>query len=30
MMLTGDRQLASDMQTWLGLCPFAKVSKPAS
>ena len=24
MMLTGDRQLAADMQTWLGLSPFAK------
>jgi DNA-binding HxlR family transcriptional regulator len=23
MMLTGDRQLASDMQVWLGLSPFA-------
>src|SRR3954454_435321 len=24
MMLTGDRQIASSMQTWLGLSPFAK------
>jgi hypothetical protein len=24
MKLTGDRKLASDMQTWLGLSPFAK------
>jgi hypothetical protein len=30
MMLTGDRQLASDMQAWLGLSPFAKVTKLAS
>ena len=30
MMLTGDRQLATDMQTWLGLSPFAKVRKLAS
>src|SRR3954466_11150819 len=30
MMLTGDRQLASDMQAWLGLRPFAKVCKLAS
>jgi DNA-binding HxlR family transcriptional regulator len=30
MMLTGDRQLAADMQTWLGLSPFAKELKHAS
>jgi DNA-binding HxlR family transcriptional regulator len=30
MMLTGDRRLASDMQAWLGLSPFAKVCKVAS
>ena len=30
MLLTGDRQLASDMQSWLGLSPFAKVTKLAS
>jgi DNA-binding HxlR family transcriptional regulator len=30
MMLTGDRQLAADMQTWLGLSPFAKERKLAS
>ncbi len=30
MILTGDRQLASDMQAWLGLSPFAKVTKLAS
>ncbi|HYK80401.1 MAG TPA: helix-turn-helix domain-containing protein [Micropepsaceae bacterium] len=30
MMLTGDRQLTGDMQTWLGLSPFAKVTKLAS
>jgi DNA-binding HxlR family transcriptional regulator len=30
MMLTGDRQLGSAMQIWLGLSPFAKVSKLAS
>lgn len=30
MMLTGDRQLASDMQAWLGLSPFAKQLKLAS
>jgi hypothetical protein len=24
LMLTGDRKLASSMQTWLGLSPFAK------
>jgi DNA-binding HxlR family transcriptional regulator len=29
MVLTGDRQLAADMQTWLGLSPFAKVRKLA-
>jgi DNA-binding HxlR family transcriptional regulator len=30
MMLTGDAQLKGDMQTWLGLSPFAKVQKLAS
>ena len=30
MMLTGDRQLASAMQSWLGLSPFAKEQKLAS
>jgi DNA-binding HxlR family transcriptional regulator len=30
MMLTGDRQLAADMQTWLGLSPFAKERKLAN
>jgi hypothetical protein len=30
MLLTGDRRLAADMQTWLGLSPFAKVRKLAS
>ena len=30
MFLTGDRQLATDMQTWLGLSPFAKERKLAS
>ena len=25
--LTGDRKLAADMQTWLGLSPFAKEKK---
>lgn len=30
MLLTGSKQLASAMQTWLGLSPFAKVSKLAS
>jgi len=30
MVLTGDRKLAADMQTWLGLSPFAKVQKLAS
>jgi hypothetical protein len=29
-MLTGDRQLAGDMQTWLGLSPFAQERKLAS
>ena len=29
MTLTGDRALASDMQAWLGLSPFAKVMKLA-
>lgn len=26
LLLTGDRQLASDMQAWLGLSPFAKTA----
>jgi len=30
LMLTGDRQLAADMQTWLGLSPFARERKLAS
>ena len=30
MLLTGDRKLASAMQTWLGLSPFAKERKLAS
>lgn len=30
MILTGDRKLASAMQTWLGLSPFAKEQKLAS
>lgn len=30
MMLTGNRQLASAMQVWLGLSPFAKEQKLAS
>jgi DNA-binding HxlR family transcriptional regulator len=30
MMLTGNRQLAGAMQTWLGLSPFAKEQKLAS
>ena len=30
MMLTGDRKLASDMQAWLGLSPFAKQTKLTS
>jgi hypothetical protein len=30
MMLTGDRQLAADMQTWLGLSPFARERELAS
>ncbi|MEP7084748.1 MAG: helix-turn-helix domain-containing protein [Betaproteobacteria bacterium] len=30
MILTGDRQLAVSMQTWLGLSPFAKERKLAS
>ena len=30
MLLTGNRQLASAMQTWLGLSPFAKEQKLAS
>jgi hypothetical protein len=29
MMLTGSRQLAAAMQTWLGLSPFAKQQKLA-
>ena len=30
MVLTGDKQLASSMQTWLGLSPFARERKLAS
>jgi hypothetical protein len=30
VVLTGDRQLAADMQTWLGLSPFAQQRKLAS
>jgi hypothetical protein len=30
MVLTGSRQLAASMQTWLGLSPFAKERKLAS
>lgn len=30
MLLTGDRKIASAMQTWLGLSPFAKERKLAS
>jgi DNA-binding HxlR family transcriptional regulator len=30
LMLTGDRQLISDMQAWLGLSPFAKEVKVAA
>ena len=30
MVLTGDRQIASSMQAWLGLSPFAKEKKLAS
>lgn len=30
MLLTGDRQLASDMQAWLGLSPFAKTTSMAA
>jgi hypothetical protein len=30
MTLTGDRELARDMQAWLGLSPFAKTRKLAS
>jgi len=30
MMLTGDRRLAADMQTWLGLSRFARQLKLAS
>jgi len=29
LLLTGDRQLASNMQSWLGLSPFAKVKAMA-
>ncbi|NDC58156.1 MAG: transcriptional regulator [Alphaproteobacteria bacterium] len=29
LALTGDRKLAADMQTWLGLSPFARPSKMA-
>jgi hypothetical protein len=30
MTLTGDQRIASAMQTWLGLSPFAKETKLAS
>jgi hypothetical protein len=30
MTLNGDRKLASDMQAWLGLSPFARQMKLAS
>jgi hypothetical protein len=30
MMLTGDAELKRNIQTWLGLSPFAKVQKLAS
>jgi DNA-binding HxlR family transcriptional regulator len=30
MMLTGDKKLATNMQTWLGLSPFAKEKRMAS
>jgi DNA-binding HxlR family transcriptional regulator len=30
MTLVGDRRLADNMQTWLGLSPFAKVERPAA
>lgn len=30
MLLTGDRQIASSVQAWLGLSPFAKEKKLAS
>jgi hypothetical protein len=30
LMLTGDRQIASHIQTWLGLSPFAAERKLAS
>jgi hypothetical protein len=30
LMLVGDRDLKSNMQTWLGLSPFAKVERLAS
>jgi hypothetical protein len=30
MLLTGDRQLAANIQVWLGLSPFAKERKLAS
>lgn len=29
MTLTGDRRLAADIQSWLGLSPFARAVKPA-
>ena len=30
LLLTGDRQLAANIETWLGLSPFAKDQKLAS
>ena len=30
LMVSGDRQLISDMQAWLGLSPFAKQVKVAA
>ena len=30
LMLTGDRELAGDIGTWLGLSPFAKTAALAS
>jgi hypothetical protein len=30
LTLNGDRRLAADMQTWLGLSPFAREMKLAS
>ena len=30
LLLTGDKLLATDMQTWLGLSPFARERKLAS